>query len=89
MVIIQAPIVLHKQLAHKFETEQTLTPLSCFGTLPRCPKPLRLVLGGSWDTVSEVISNYVNWGVAVLISIVPLLVTLVTKSDDPLSNPQP
>ena len=39
------------------------------------------VLGGSWDLVSEVISTLIG-----IISIVTLIITLVTKSHDPLSS---
>ena len=37
-------------------------------------------LGGSWDLVSKVISTLIG-----VISIVALIITLVTKSHDPLS----
>ena len=39
------------------------------------------ILGGSWDLVSKVISTLIG-----VISIVTLLITLVTKSHDPLSR---
>ena len=39
------------------------------------------LLGGSWDLVSKVISTLIG-----VISIVTLIITLVTKSHDPLSN---
>ena len=39
-----------------------------------------LLLGGSWDLVSRVISTLIG-----VISIVTLIITLVTKSQDPLS----
>ena len=39
------------------------------------------LLGGSWDLVSEVISTLIG-----VISTVTLIITLVTKSHDPLSN---
>ena len=41
----------------------------------------RKVLGGSWDLVSKVISTLIG-----VISIVTLVITLVTKSHDPLST---
>ena len=39
------------------------------------------ILGGSWDLVSEVINTLIG-----VISIVTLIITLVTKSHDPLSS---
>ena len=39
------------------------------------------ILGGSWDLVSKVISTLIG-----VISIVTLIITLVTKSHDPLSR---
>ena len=39
------------------------------------------ILGGSWDLVSKVISTLSG-----VISIVTLIITLVTKSHDPLST---
>ena len=43
---------------------------------------LRLaLLGGSWDLVSKVISTLIG-----VIGIVTLIITLVTKSHDPLSR---
>ena len=41
------------------------------------------ILGGSWDLVSEVINTLIG-----VISIVTLIITLVTKSHDPLSRYQ-
>ena len=41
----------------------------------------RIYLGGSWDLVSKVISTSIG-----VISIVTLIITLVTKSHDPLSR---
>ena len=41
-----------------------------------------LLLGGSWDLVSTVISTLTG-----VMSIVTLIITLVTKSHDPLSTP--
>ena len=40
------------------------------------------LLGGSWDLVSRVTSTLTG-----VISIVTLLISLVTKSHDPLNNP--
>ena len=51
--------------------EKTLKPWSLNGAL----------LGGSWDLVSKVISTLIG-----VISIVTLIITLVTKSHDPLST---
>ena len=42
---------------------------------------LENLLGGSWDLVSKVISTLIG-----VISIVTLIITLVTKSHDPLSR---
>ena len=42
---------------------------------------LKCLLGGSWDLVSKVISTLIG-----VISIVALIITLVTKSHDPLSS---
>ena len=39
-----------------------------------------MLLGGSWDLVSKVISTLIG-----VISIVTLIITIVTKSHDPLS----
>ena len=46
-------------------------------------KPQTL-LGGSWGLVSKAIDTLI--GLKVMISIATLTVTVVTKSDDPLSN---
>ena len=52
--------------------------------VPPLPCPvlyLCWLLGGSWDLVSKVISTLIG-----VISIVTLIITLVTKSHDPLSR---
>ena len=52
---------------------------------PKLPAPATsTLLGGSWDLVSKVIRTLIG-----VISIVTLIITLVTKSHDPLSMCQP
>ena len=70
------------------KTLNTLLALNTLSTInaalsPKDPSPPHtgILLGGSWDLVSKVISTLCG-----VISIVTLIITLVTKSHDPLSG---